>query len=222
MPCDLTRAGLASVGDGDVALLAGHHRIHVPPVRRADVLGAGEQEAIAVLRPTQLREPCDVGPGGRTRIRNQVQYAAPAGVRTCMAGAFARCAGRGARALLPHLRALPRLVRGRRGWRARFRSAAASAGSTSRRRPARGCRPSADAQARPQPAEPARRQPTAAGGPAGAAPRTGRLRPPIADPSIPHDRRAGRDSGDHLIRVMLADRGAWEPWGEGSVRSTSA
>ncbi len=181
LACDLTRAGLASECDGDGGLVAGWHRTHVPRVRRPGVLGAGEQEAVAVLRPTQLRGPCDVDPGARTRIRNQVQRAAPTGARTWMGGAVARRAGRGARVLLPHLRPLPGLARWRRWRMAWFRSATASAGPTSRRCSAPGCRPGAGAQARSQPADPAQRQPAAAGSQAGAVPRTGRPRPPIAD-----------------------------------------
>jgi len=209
--------------------VAGRQRPHVRRVRRAGVLGGGEQEAVSVLRSTQLREPCDVVCGARTRTRNQFQRASPAGGRTSMGGAVARRAGRGARVLLPRLRRLPGLVRGRR-WRwARFGSAD---GSTSRRRPAPGCRACAGAQARSQPAEPARRPPPPAGCRAGAA-GAGRPRPPIADSSRlwkhwsrggcpgPPTRGVGRtvcaDSGEHSRPRRCCDRAVMIPF---SVRPT--
>jgi hypothetical protein len=93
------------------------------------------------------------------------------------------------------------LVRGRRRRWGRFRSATACTGPTSRRRSAPGPRPSSGAQARSQPAEHAWCQPAAAGSRAGAAPRTDRPRPPIAEPlasistgpeaAVPDHQRAG-------------------------------
>ena len=179
--CDLTRAGLASGCDGDDGLVRGRHGAHVPGVRRAGVLGAGQQEAVAVLHPTHLREPCDVGAGGRTRVRDEVQRSAPAGIRARVGGAVARSAGRGARVLLPRVRTVPGLARWRRYRWTRFRSATPCAGSTSRRRSAGGCRPGAGAQARSRPVEPGRRQASAAGSRAGAAWLTGRPRSQVAD-----------------------------------------
>src|ERR1700733_1032241 len=78
--CHLSPAGLASERDGDCGLVARRHRAHVSRVRRTGMLGAREQEAVAVSYPTRLREPRHVGPRARTRVRAQLRRAAPAGV----------------------------------------------------------------------------------------------------------------------------------------------
>lgn len=163
--------------------MGGLYRAHVPGVRRTGVLGAGEQAAVAVLHPTGVREPCDVGPRARTRIRNRVQRAAPTVVRNCVGVPVADRTGRRPRVLLPDFRTLPGLVRWRRwGW-AWWRSATASAGPAPRRGSAPGRRPVASSQARSQPAEPARGRPQATGGRSRAAPRTRRPGPPVASRS---------------------------------------
>jgi hypothetical protein len=196
--CDLTRAGLASGCDGDDGLVRGRYGAHVSGVRRAGVLGARQQEAVEVLRPARLRERCDVGTGGRTCIRNEVQRASPAVIRSRVGGAVARRAGRGARVLLPHVRTVPGLVRRRRERRTRFRSTTTSAGSTSPRRAAGGCRPVAEAQALSRPVQPARPQPAATGSRAGAARDTGRTRPHLADSAG----LCNIDSGDGCSRCQ--------------------
>jgi hypothetical protein len=112
--CDQTRSGLACGCDGDDGLVRGRHDAHVPEVRRAGLLRAGQQETVAVLHPTQLREPCDVGAGRRTRARDDVQRVAAAGIRARVGCAVARSARRGTRVLLPHVRTVPGLVRWRR------------------------------------------------------------------------------------------------------------
>jgi hypothetical protein len=179
--CDQTRTGLACACDGDDGLVRAWHGAHVPGVWRAGLLRAGQQETVAVLHPTQLREPCDVGAGRRTRVRDDVQRVAAAGIRARVGGTVARSAGRGTRVLLPHVRAVSGVVRWRRWRRTRFRSATPWAGPASRRRSAGECRPGAGAPARSRPVEPGRREPAATGSRAGAAWLTGRPGSQVAD-----------------------------------------
>lgn len=185
---------VAFVCDGNGCFVAGWHGLDVPRVRRDGVLSAGGQEAVAVLHPTGVRERCGLGPGARTRIRDRVQRAARAGARTFMAGAVARRAGCSARVLLPHFHPIPRFIGWRRRRWARFRSAPGSAGPPSRRCPALGCRSSAGAQARSQPAEPTRRHPAPVGGRAGAAAHTGASRPAIGGSARHSERSLGTEA----------------------------